>query len=75
MSEPRAHSTVACPGCGHSPLDPGVIVGRSPGVKFKRSRGIAGDLTGVQLTHGFVNHSADALRCTACGTVVVLPGD
>lgn len=63
----------ACPSCGHSPLDSGVIVGRSPGVKFKQSRGFTGDLTGIQLTHGFFNHSADALRCAACGTVVILP--
>ncbi|HEV2796090.1 MAG TPA: hypothetical protein VGV65_00585 [Nocardioides sp.] len=50
-----------------------MIVGRSPGVKFKQSRGLAGDLTGIPLTTGFFNHSADARRCAACGTVVVLP--
>ena len=68
MSEPTA-----CPSCGHSPLDAGVIVGRSPGVKFKQAQGLAGDLTGIPLTRGFFNHSADALRCASCGTVVVLP--
>ena len=68
MPEPSA-----CPTCGHSPLDAGVIVGRSPGVKFKQSGGLAGDLTGIPLTTGFFNHSADARRCAACGTVVVLP--
>jgi hypothetical protein len=51
----------------------GVVVGRSPGVKFKRARGLAGDLTGIQLTRGLFNHSADALRCETCGTVVI-PG-
>ena len=48
-----------------------MVVGRSPGVKFKKARGLAGDLTGIQLTHGFFNHSADALRCETCGTVVI----
>jgi hypothetical protein len=63
----------ACPTCGETDLDPGVIVGRSPGVKFKQSKGLAGDLTGVPLTTGIFNHSAPALRCAACGTVVVPP--
>lgn len=68
MSEPDA-----CPLCGATDLDPGVIVGRSPGVKFKRSKGLGGDLTGIPLTSGIFNHSAPALRCAACGTVVVPP--
>ena len=54
-------------------MSAGVVVGRSPGVKFKKARGLTGDLTGIQLTHGFFNHSADAWRCDACGTVVI-PG-
>jgi hypothetical protein len=52
-------------------MSAGVVVGRSPGVKFKKSRGIVGDLTGVQLTSGIFNHSVDALRCNSCGTVVI----
>jgi hypothetical protein len=63
----------ACPCCGHGELTSGVIVGRSPGVKFKASQGFAGDLTGILLTDGFFNHQASALRCEACGAVVVLP--
>jgi len=59
--------------CGKPGLDAGVIVGRSPGVKFKSSRGLTGDLTGIPLTTGFFNHSAPALRCGKCGTVVVTP--
>ena len=51
----------------------GVIAGRSPGVKFKASMGLAGDLTGIRLTDGVFNHSAPALRCDGCGTVVVPP--
>ena len=51
----------------------GSIVGRSPGVKFKASRDILGDLTGVPITNGFFNHSARAFRCSTCGTVVVPP--
>jgi hypothetical protein len=66
-------SSVACPVCGESGLDTGVIVGRSPGVKFKSRRGFAGDLMGIPLTTGFFNHSAPALRCRTCGTVVVTP--
>lgn len=62
-----------CPTCGQSDLDSGVIVGRSPGVKFKQSKGSAGDLNGIPLTTGIFNHTAAALRCAACGTVVVLP--
>lgn len=52
----------------------GSIVARSPGVKFKVSRGVLGDLTGVRLTSGFFNHTATAFRCESCGTVLV-PGD
>jgi len=66
-------SSLVCPSCGESDLEGGLIVGRSPGVKFKKHRGIAGDLTGVPLTRGFFNHSAPALRCEKCGTVVVPP--
>jgi hypothetical protein len=53
-------------------MEPGVVVGRSPGVKFKRSRGL-GDLGGIRLTDGIFHHSVAALRCSACGTVVI-PG-
>jgi hypothetical protein len=42
-------------------------------VKFKKARGLTGDLTGIKLTQGFFKHRADALRCEACGTVVI-PG-
>ena len=64
---------LACPRCGEPDLESGLIVGRSPGVKFKRHRGLAGDLTGIRLTQGIFNHSAPALRCGTCGTVVVTP--
>ena len=63
----------ACPTCGAGDLAEGAIVGRSPGVKFKQSKGILGDLTGTPITTGFFNHSALAFRCERCGTVVV-PG-
>jgi hypothetical protein len=68
MTEP-----VACPTCGGADLTSGVIVGRSPGVKFKGSKGATGDLTGIPLTTGVFNHSAPAARCAGCGTVVVTP--
>ncbi len=51
----------------------GQVVGRSPGVTFKKSAGLAGDLTGIPLTQGIFNHRANALRCDACATVVI-PG-
>jgi hypothetical protein len=54
-------------------MDEGVVVGRSPGVKFKADKGLLGDLTGTLITSGFFNHSADAFRCSSCGTVVI-PG-
>jgi len=54
-------------------MSAGVVVGRSPGVKFKQGRDLGGDLGGIPLTTGFFNHSVDALRCEACGTVVI-PG-
>lgn len=66
-------SRFACPRCGEPELEAGLIVGRSPGVKFKRSRGLGGDLTGIPLTRGVLNHSAPASRCAKCGTVVVTP--
>lgn len=66
-------SPPACPRCGKPGLESGLIVGRSPGVKFKRHRGLGGDLTGIPLTRGVFNHSAPALRCEKCGTVVVTP--
>lgn len=69
MSKP-----ITCPVCGAADLTDGVIVGRSPGVKFKPQRGLLGDLSGIPLTGGFFNHSAPALRCDGCGTVVVPPG-
>jgi DNA-directed RNA polymerase subunit RPC12/RpoP len=61
-----------CPYCSTEMMS-GVIVGRSPGVKFKPARNIAGDIGGALLTAGFFNHSAPAYRCSTCGTVVV-PG-
>ena len=64
---------VTCPTCGRADLTSGVIVGRSPGVKFKGTKGVAGDLTGIPVTSGVFNHSAPALRCEGCGTVVILP--
>ena len=67
MSEERD-----CPDC-RTAMSSGVIVGRSPGVKFKASRGVLGDLTGALITSGFFNHSASAFRCPACGLVVVPP--
>jgi len=66
-------SRIACPTCGNLELQAGLIVGRSPGVKFKKNRGLSGDLTGIPLTRGFFNHSAPAHRCGKCGTVVVTP--
>ena len=62
----------SCPHC-QSEMSAGVVVGRGPGVKFKKKRGLMGDLTGIKLTQGFFKHSVDALRCEACGTVVI-PG-
>jgi hypothetical protein len=53
----------------------GFIVGRPPGVKFKLRRTFFGDLGGIRITNGFFNHSANALRCESCGTVVVPPDD
>ena len=49
----------------------GFIIGRSPGVKLKESSGVLGDLTGVPITKGMFNHSADAFRCPGCGLVVI----
>lgn len=67
---------VTCPICSAPSMTPGAIVGRSPGVKFKESGGgLLGDLTGVPITRGMFNHSAPALRCGSCGTVVVPPAD
>uniref|UniRef100_UPI003F496474 hypothetical protein n=1 Tax=Nonomuraea bangladeshensis TaxID=404385 RepID=UPI003F496474 len=54
-------------------MESGIVVGRSPGVKFKRSMGLLGDLGGIRLTRGFGYQSADAFRCDRCGTVVI-PG-
>jgi transposase-like protein len=65
--------SMSCPVCSSENLTLGVIMGRSPGVKFKRARGLLGDLSGVLLTSGFFSHSAQAWRCEGCGTVVV-PG-
>jgi hypothetical protein len=63
---------LACPLCD-TPMDSGVVVGRSPGVKFKESADMFGDLGGILLTSGLFNHSVAALRCGSCGTVVI-PG-
>ena len=68
-----SQNEIACPTCGSAELTSGLIVGRSPGVKFKKSRGILGDLAGIPLTTGLFNHSAPALRCAVCGTVVIQP--
>ncbi|CAN5655302.1 hypothetical protein BH11ACT8_BH11ACT8_35680 [soil metagenome] len=67
------HASSPCPHCAETALVDGVIVGRSPGVKFKKSQGIAGDLTGTPVTKGFMSHSAPAWRCSSCGCVVVPP--
>jgi ribosomal protein S27E len=65
---------LTCPICSAPSMTAGEIVGRSPGVKFKETgAGLLGDLTGVAITTGVFNHSAPALRCGACGTVVVPP--
>ncbi|MDM7854768.1 hypothetical protein [Cellulomonas alba] len=64
-------TTNQCPTCGSTTLAAGVVVGRSPGVKFKGSTGPAGDLGGILLTRGIFNHSAPAWRCDSCGTVVI----
>lgn len=61
-----------CPTCAAA-TEPGVVVGRSPGVKFKPQRDVLGDLGGITLTSGVFNHSVDAWRCPACGTVVIPP--
>lgn len=63
---------MSCPYCD-TEMASGVIVGRSPGVKFTSARSVAGDIGGLLLTSGFFNHSAPAYRCSGCGTVVV-PG-
>ncbi|TQS29059.1 PF20097 family protein [Microbispora sp. KK1-11] len=65
-------SALPCPVCTNA-MEPGFVVGRSPGVKFKKQADVLGDLGGVLLTSGFFNHSAAALRCSDCGTVVI-PG-
>jgi hypothetical protein len=54
-------------------MESGVVVGRSPGVKFKKQSDWSGDLGGVLVTSGFMYHSAPAQRCDDCGTVVI-PG-
>jgi len=68
-----ATAQISCPVCGAANLTEGEIVGRSPGVKFKRRAGLMGDLLGIPLTRGFFMLTAPALRCENCGTVVV-PG-
>ena len=68
-----SQTAIECPTCGSADLTSGLIVGRSPGVKFKQSHGVVGDLGGIPLTTGIFNHSAPAFRCAACGTVVVPP--
>lgn len=39
----------------------GVVVGRSPRVKFKRWMGVLGDLGGLRLMHGFGYQSVAAM--------------
>jgi hypothetical protein len=65
-------TALSCPICSNV-MESGVVVGRSPGVKFKKQMGVLGDLGGVRLTRGFGYQSVDAMRCDACGTVVI-PG-
>jgi hypothetical protein len=55
-------------------MNHGVVVGRAPGVKFKDTSDVLGDLGGVLLTSGVFNHSVAAMRCSSCGTVVI-PGN
>ena len=64
---------ISCPVCGAADLTVGEIVGRSPGVKFKRRAGLMGDYFGIPLTKGFFILTAPAMRCEKCATVVV-PG-
>jgi hypothetical protein len=55
-------------------MEPGFVVGRSPGVKFKRRLDLLGDIGGTRLTGwGPFNWNAEALRCSECGTVLI-PG-
>ena len=61
---------VTCPSCG-DPMSSGVVVARSPGVKFKATKGVTGDLGGVRLTSGIFTQSAPAHYCESCGTVVI----
>lgn len=63
---------MTCPNCT-SEMEPGVVLGRAPGVKFKNRRSTAGDLGGIRLTKGFFNHSVEAWHCPSCATVVI-PG-
>lgn len=69
---PHPPFSFICPSCSSS-MAAGVVVGRAPGVKFEAARDVLGDLGGVTLTSGVFNHSVDAWRCPACGTVVI-PG-
>jgi ribosomal protein S27E len=64
---------ITCPICGSQGLVLGEIVARAPGVKFKDSRGLLGDLTGDSITRGVLIHHATAMRCSQCNTVIV-PG-
>jgi len=73
QDENMSRNEIACPTCGSTELTSGLIVGRSPGVKFKERRGVLGDLAGIPLTTGLFNHSAPAFRCAACRTVVIQP--
>jgi|GEM_PF-2233301 len=63
---------ITCPRCSCS-MDAGVVVARPPGAKFKPRKGALGDIGGIKLTSGVFNYRADALRCPACGAVVILP--
>ncbi|WP_157570732.1 PF20097 family protein [Microtetraspora malaysiensis] len=67
-----ADSAFPCPVCANV-MESGIVVGRPPGVKFKKQVDVLGDLGGVLLTSGFFYHSVSALRCGDCGTVVI-PG-
>ncbi|MFC4121408.1 PF20097 family protein [Nonomuraea zeae] len=65
-------TALPCPLCANV-MEAGIVVGRSPGVKFKKQMSMLGDIGGVRLTRGFGYRSVDALRCDACSTVVI-PG-
>lgn len=70
--EPPPPEPLLCPRCSQ-PMVRGFVVGRSPGVKFKADLDFLGDLGGITLTEGVLNHSVIAHRCPQCGTVIIPP--